>query len=166
MKAVFKLITILFSVFFLTAFSCSKKKTIGDPYILYEVHGIVNGTYNVDNTDTPTPGDTKRVTGPLKGIKVTSDSSSEPAYTSENGSFVVYGRSIPIDVVNIAFEDVDVDNNHGTFLRQVKQIRLHQRSPGEGRNYEGYWIATGVEINMLLKGDDLDVDPGFDLHDE
>ena len=162
MKVVFRLIAILFSVFFLSAFSCSKKKTIGEPYILYEVHGVVSGTYYVDNTDTPASGDKKRVTGPLKGIKVTSDSSSEPAYTSENGRFVVYGRSVPTDVVNIAFEDVDVDNHHGTFLRQVKSISLRQRSPGEGRNYEGYWVATDVEVNMLLKNDELDVDPGFD----
>lgn len=33
------------AVFFTTAFSCSKKPTIGEPYILYEVHGVVYGSY-------------------------------------------------------------------------------------------------------------------------
>ena len=162
-KGFFRLLVILVSVLCLTAFSCSKKKTIGEPYILYEVHGKVIGTYYVDNTDTPKPGDKKRVTGPLKGIKVTSDSSSEPATTSENGLFVVYGRSVPSETVTIAFEDVDGDGNHGTFLTKTQMVTLRQRSPGGDRNYEGYWIATGVEVSMLLKDDELNTDPEFEI---
>lgn len=163
MKGFFKLLLIVSSVLCLTAFSCSKKKTIGEPYILYEVRGTVMGVYYVDNTDTPESGDKKRVTGPLKGIKVTSDSSSEPATTTENGSFVVYGRGVPSETVTIAFEDVDGANNHGDFLRKTQRVTLRQRSPGGDRNYEGYWIATGVEVNMLLKDDELNTDPEFEI---
>lgn len=163
MKGFLRLLLIVSSVLSLTAFSCSKKKTIGDPYILYEVRGTVIGAYYVDNADTPEPGDKKRVTGPLKGIKVTSDSSSEPAITADNGSFIVYGRGVPSETVTIAFEDVDGANNHGDFLRKTQRVTLSQRSPGGDRNYEGYWIATGVEVNMLLKDDEMNSDPGFEI---
>lgn len=159
MKRFIRFAVVLVSVLFSTAFSCSKKKTIGDPYILYEVHGTVYGSYYVDDTDTPESGDRKKVTSPLKGIKVISDPSSEAAYTSREGRFVVYGRSVPADVVTIAFEDEDGDNNHGTFLRTTRMVELRQRSAGEDRNYEGYFIATGIEVNMILKNDELETDP-------
>lgn len=41
----------------LTAFSCSKKKTIGDPYMLFEVHGTVYGDHKVADESTPQEGD-------------------------------------------------------------------------------------------------------------
>ena len=163
MKVLFRLILILSSVFCLTAFSCSKKKTIGEPYILYEIHGTVYGAYYVDDTYTPEEGDMKRVTSPLKGIRVISDSSSEPAYTSNEGRFVVYGRSVPTDVVTIAFDDQDGEGNHGTFMRKTQLIELRQKSAGGDRNYEGYWIATDVEVNMFLKNDNLESDPDFNF---
>lgn len=163
MKGLFRLIVILFSVCCLTAFSCSKKKTIGEPYILYEIHGTVYGTYYVDNVDTPEEGDKRRVTSPIKGIRVISDSSSEPAYTSAEGRFVVYGRSVPASVAIIAFEDQDAEKNHGTFLRKTQRIELRQKSPGGDRNYEGYWIATDVEVNMVLQNDNLESDPDFNI---
>jgi hypothetical protein len=147
----------------LTAFSCSKKQTIGEPFILYEIHGTVYWSYYVDDTDTPEVGDKKRVTSPLKGIRVISDSSSESAYTSSKGHFVVYGRSVPASVVTIAFEDQDGENNHGTFMRKTQMIELRQRSAVGDRNYEGYWIATDVEVNMFLKNDNLESDPDFNL---
>lgn len=163
MKVLFRLILILSSVFCLTAFSCSKKKTIGEPYILYEIHGTVYGAYYVDDTSTPEEGDMKRVTSPLKGIRVISDSLSEPAYTSNEGRFVVYGRSVPTDVVTIAFDDQDGEGNHGTFMRKTQRIELRQKSAGGDRNYEGYWIATDVEVNMFLKNDNLESDPDFNF---
>ena len=163
MKVLFRLIVILSSVFCLTAFSCSKKKTIGEPYILYEIHGTVYGAYYEDDTSTPEEGDKKRVTSPLKGIRVISDSSSEPAYTSNEGGFVVYGRSVPADVVTISFEDQDGEGNHGAFMRKTQRIELRQKSAGGDRNYEGYWIATDVEVNMFLKNDNLESDPDFNF---
>jgi hypothetical protein len=42
-------------------------------------------------------------------------------------------------------------------------VTLRQRSPGGDRNYEGYWIATGVEVSMLLKDDELNTDPEFEI---
>lgn len=163
MKSFLKIFVILSSFFCLTAFSCSKKQTIGEPFILYEIHGTVYGSYYVDDTDTPEVGDKKRVTSPLKGIRVISDSSSESAYTSSGGHFVVYGRSVPASVVTIAFEDQDGENNHGTFMRKTQMIELRQRNAVGDRNYEGYWIATDVEVNMFLKNDNLESDPDFNL---
>ena len=158
MKGIFRLIIVLSAVFFTTAFSCSKKQTIGEPYILYEVHGIVYGSYYKE-----LEGSNKElVTSPIKGIKVISDSSSEAAYTSNAGRFVVYGRSVPTETVTIAFEDVDGENNHGTFLRTTQRVTLHKKKDGGDRNYEGYWIATDVEVKLLRKEDTLDPNPNPD----
>lgn len=140
---------------FLSAFSCSKKKTIGEPYILYEVHGTVYGSYT-KVTDGAEP---VRVTVPLKGIKVISDSSSEVAYTSDAGRFVIYGRSVPTSQVTIAFEDTDGENNHGLFLKSSPIITLRKKKEGGDRNYEGYWFASGVKVTMLRKDDNLEIDP-------
>ena len=158
MKGFLKIAAILSVVFFTTAFSCSKKQTIGEPFILYEVHGVVYGSYFKEVEG----GGKEYITVPLKGIKVTSDSSSEAAYTSEQGSFVVYGRSVPMEKVEIAFEDVDVENNHGLFLRTTQHVTLRKQKEGGDRNYEGYWIATDVKVTMLKKDDSLDVNPNPD----
>ena len=158
MRGFLKIATVLSVVFFTTAFSCSKKQTIGEPFILYEVHGVVCGSYFKEVEG----GGKEYVTVPLKGIKVTSDSSSEAAYTSEQGSFVVYGRSVPMETVEIAFEDVDVENNHGLFLRTTQRVTLRKQKEGGDRNYEGYWIATDVKVTMLKKDDSLDVNPNPD----
>ena len=161
MREFFKLIFVISSFLSLTAFSCSKKQTIGEPYILYEIRGTVYGSYYVDNTDTPEEGDKKRVTSPLKGIKVITDYSSEPVYTSNEGRFVVYGRGVPADEVSVIFEDQDGENNHGAFLKKIQRIQLRQQKPGVDRNYEGYWIATDVQVNMFLKTDNLEFDSEF-----
>ena len=154
MRTIFKLIVVLSSVFFLTAFSCSKKKTIGEPYILYEIHGTVYGSHDVDG---------QRVLSPLKGIRVMSDATSEPEYTSSEGRFVVYGRSAPSSFATISFEDQDGESNHGTFMSTSQRVALRQKEPGVDRNYEGYWIASGVEVTMFLKNDDLESEPDFNL---
>lgn len=158
MKGFLKIAAVLSVVFFTTAFSCSKKQTIGEPFILYEVHGVVYGSYFKEVEG----GGKEYITVPLKGIKVTSDSSSEAAYTSDQGNFVVYGRSVPMETVEIAFEDEDVENNHGLFLRTTKRVTLRKQKESGDRNYEGYWIATGVEVTMLKKDDSLDVNPNPD----
>ena len=158
MRSFVKLIFVLSSVLLLTSFSCSKKKTIGEPYILYEVHGTVYGSYMKENEN----GVLEQVSVPLKGIKVTSDSSSEAAYTSKSGKFVVYGRSVPSEIVTIAFTDDDGENNHGLFLKSDKKVTLRQIKEGGDRNYEGYWIATDVEVTMLKKEDAMESDPNLD----
>ena len=150
-------------VLVLSAFSCSKKKTIGEPYILYEIHGTVYGSYYVDNVETPEEDDKVKVTSPLKGIKVITDDSSKPVYTSKEGRFVAYGRSVPADVVELVFEDPDGENTYGSFLKKKQRIQLRQRSEDGDRNYEGYWIASGVEVTMFLKNDDLESEPDFNL---
>lgn len=161
MRTFLKAFSLIITVFCLTSFSCSKQKVIGNPYIMFEVRGTVYGAYNVENTDTPEEGDFKRVTSPIEGIKVTSDVSSEPAYTTPEGKFVVYGRGPVSDNVSIKFEDKDGENNHGLFLTTKRSVNLRQTKPGDDRNYEGYWIATGVEVTLLLKDDDLNPNPDF-----
>lgn len=158
MRRFLKTVSIIASFLLLTSFSCSKKKTIGEPYILYEIHGTVYGSYYKEKEDNTQ----ELITAPIKGINVISDSSSEVATTSDAGRFVVYGRSAPSQTVSIAFEDTDGDNNHGTFLRTTKRVTLRKMKEGGDRNYEGYWIASGVEVIMLRKGDSLDPDPGLD----
>lgn len=158
MRAFIKLLFILSSILLLSSFSCSKKKTIGEPFILYEVHGTVYGSYMKENDN----GVLEQVSVPLKGIKVTSDSSSEAAYTSTSGNFVVYGRSVPSEVVTIAFTDMDGENNYGLFLKSEKKVSLRHLRDGGDRNYEGYWIATDVEVTMLKKADSMESDPDLD----
>ena len=158
MKVFFRLILVLSAVFFTTAFSCSKKKTIGEPYILYEVHGTVYGSYYKELES----GNKELVTSPVKGVKVISDFSSEEAYTSSAGRFVVYGRGVPSETVTIAFEDVDGENNHGAFLGTTKRVTLRKMKDGGDRNYEGYWIATDVEVILFRKEDTLDPNPAPD----
>ena len=125
---------------------------------MYEVHGTVYGSYMKENEN----GVLEQVSVPLKGIKVTSDSSSEAAYTSKSGKFVVYGRSVPSEIVTIAFTDDDGENNHGLFLKSDKKVTLRQIKEGGDRNYEGYWIATDVEVTMLKKEDAMESDPNLD----
>lgn len=125
---------------------------------MYEVHGTVYGSYMEENEN----GVLEQVSVPLKGIKVTSDSSSEAAYTSKSGKFVVYGRSVPSEIVTIAFTDDDGENNHGLFLKSDKKVTLRQIKEGGDRNYEGYWIATDVEVTMLKKEDAMESDPDLD----
>lgn len=158
MRIFIKLVLVVSSVLLLTSFSCSKKKTIGEPYILYEVHGTVYGSFMKENEN----GVFEQVSVPLKGIKVTSDSSSEAAYTSAAGNFVVYGRSTPSEMVTISFADEDGENNHGLFLKANKRVTLRKKKDGGDRNYEGYWIATEVEVTMLRKEDSLDTEPNPD----
>jgi hypothetical protein len=158
MRRFLKTVSIIASFLLLTSFSCSKKKTIGEPYILYEIHGTVYGSYYKEKEG----AGKELVTSPIKDIKVISDSSSEVAYTSDAGRFVVYGRSVPTQTVSIAFEDTDGDNNHGTFLRTTKHVTLRKMKDGADRNYEGYWIASGVEVTMLRKTDSMESDPDLD----
>lgn len=163
MKSLIKIIFLITASLCLTAFSCSKQKAIGNPYIMFEVRGTVYGIYYVENTDTPEEGDLMKVTSPIEGIKVTTDISSEPALTTSKGNFVVYGRGPVSDHTTIKFEDPDGDGNHGHFLTTKKSVLLHQTKPGDDKNYEGYWVATGVEVTLLQKDDELDPNPGLDV---
>lgn len=144
----------------LTAFSCSKKKTIGDPYMLFEVHGTVYGDHKVADESTPQEGDSVLVTLPVKGIRVTSGNS-EAVYTGSDGSFVIYGRSVPGSSVSLVFTDEDRYANGGPYQKQSKTVILRQRDAGDDLNYRGYWFASEVEVKMLLKNESLNPDPSL-----
>jgi len=138
-----KFIRIVLFVSLLLAVGCSGKKTIGNPYILYEIHGVVT-----DADDNP-----------LEGIEVYS-ADSEKDVTSVNGEFVIFGRSVPSSFAKITCEDKDGEDNGGEFMRTTQSIELRLRSAGNGNN-KGNYFASGVTVRMLLKDDELqdDINP-------
>lgn len=158
MRSFFKALAVILSTFTLMAFSCSRKKTIGDPYILFEIHGTVYGDCPVADETTPQPDDYVMVSQPLKGVKVSSGNN-EAVYTNSNGTFVIYGRSNPGTSVAIVIEDDDGASNGGPFQRMTRNVELRQRDAGDAGNYRGYWFASGVEVKMLLKNESIDPNP-------
>ena len=158
MRYFLRAVIVTCSIFTLMAFSCSKKKTIGDPYMLYEVHGTVYGDQNILDTSTPQEDDYVTVTLPLKGIKISSGDG-DPVYTNSNGEFVIYGRSNPGNSIALVFVDDDSTMNGGPYQKQTKIINLRQRDAGDSGNYRGYWFASGVEVKMLLKNESINPDP-------
>lgn len=123
--------------------SCSKKKTIGSPYILYEIHGTV------------TDMDGK----PLQGISVSSGESGSDL-TSANGEFEIYGRSAPSEYADVVCEDTDGDSNGGDFMKTTVSVQMKLRSAGSGNN-KGNYFASEVVIPMLLKNEGMqdDINP-------
>jgi putative lipoprotein (rSAM/lipoprotein system) len=160
MKQVLKAIAAISVIFSLTSFSCNKKKESGEPYSYYEVMGTVYGEHKVENTDTPEEGDFKYVTGPVKGIKVSSGIM-EPVYTNELGNFVFYGRQAPSDVATLVFADEDGSVNGGPYQKLTKNVRMILKEAGGDRGYAGTWFASGVEVNLILKTDHMDTGSGF-----
>ena len=158
MRSFIKAFALIISAFTLMAFSCSKKKTIGSPYMLFEIHGTVFGDRNVKDESTPEPDDYVTVSMPVKGIKVTADNN-DPVHTNSKGEFVIYGRSNPGDSINLLFEDEDGASNEGPYLRMNKVVPLRQRDAGDAGNYRGYWFASGLEVKMLLKSESINPAP-------
>ena len=158
MRSFIKAFALIISAFTLMAFSCSKKKTIGEPYMLFEVHGTVYGDRNIKDESTPDPDDYVTVSMPVKGIKI-AVGNNDPVYTNSKGEFIIYGRSTPGDSIDLLFEDVDGASNEGPYLRQNKTVPLRQRDAGDAGNYRGYWFASGVEVKMLLKNESITPDP-------
>ena len=158
MRYFLRAVIVTCSIFTLMAFSCSKKKTIGDPYMLYEVHGTVYGDQKVLDTSTPQEDDYVTVTLPLKNIRVSSGDG-DPAYTNADGKFVLYGRSNPGTSISLVFQDDDAAMNGGPYQKLTKTIELRQRDAGDSGNYRGYWFASGVEVKMLLKSESINPEP-------
>lgn len=158
MRSFIKAFALIACAFTLMAFSCSKKKTIGEPYMLFEVHGTVYGDCNVKDESTSEPDDYVTVSMPVKGIKV-SVGNNDPVYTNSKGEFIIYGRSTPGDSIDLLFEDVDGTSNEGPYLRQNRTVPLRQRDAGDAGNYRGYWFASGLEVKMLLKNESINPDP-------
>ena len=124
--------------------SCSKEQ-VGDPYMLFEIHGKV---MDVDGN-------------PLQGINVISGYS-DVQVTNINGSFSFYGRSIPSDRVMLTFEDKDGADNGGEFVKITREISVNQKTPGSKTgNYKGTFFAGDLEIVMLQKESELNPDSGF-----
>ena len=120
------------------AASCDKEQ-VGDPYMLFEIHGTV-----VDSEGNP-----------LKGIHVTSGLS-DAQTTNVNGVFTFYGRSAPTSLVVLSFEDKDGESNGGEFANLSMTVRVNEKTPGTaGDNFKGTYYAGGVEVVMLKKKDQM-----------
>ncbi len=123
----------------LLAVSCGRKENPGTPYILYEIHGrVVDADGN-----------------PLKGIKVFSGTA-EAAYTSSNGVFAIFGKSVPStsETAVITCEDEDGDKNGGSFMKTNQNVKLRLRAAGSGNN-KGNYFASEVVVTMLLKNEGI-----------
>jgi putative lipoprotein (rSAM/lipoprotein system) len=126
------------------AASCDKEQ-VGDPYMLFEIHGTV-----VDSEGNP-----------LKGIHVTSGLS-DAQTTNVNGVFTFYGRSAPTSLVVLSFEDKDGESNGGEFANLSMTVRVNEKTPGiAGDNFKGTYYAGGVEVVMLKKKDQMNPDSGL-----
>ena len=124
--------------------SCNKEQ-IGDPYMLFEVHGTV---VDVDGK-------------PLGGILVSSGLSDQQT-TSSSGTFSFYGRTAPASLVILTFEDKDGDMNGGEFSKLSMEIAVKEKTPGtSGGNFRGTYFAGGVEVIMLKKNDQMNPDSGL-----
>ena len=158
MRSFIKAFALIISAFSLMAFSSCKMKTIGEPYMLFEVHGTVYGDRNVKDESTPDPDDYVTVSMPVKGIKITVDNY-DPVYTNSNGEIIIYGRATPGESNCLLFEDEEGASNEGPYQRMNKTIPLRQRDAGDAGNYRGYWFASGLEVKMLLKSESINPDP-------
>lgn len=124
--------------------SCSKEQ-VGNPYMLFEIHGTV---MDADGK-------------PIEGIQVSSGVS-EIQTTNVNGNFVFYGRSAPTTYVVLTFEDKDGTENSGEFVKRQLDVLVHEKTPGsETGNFRGTYFASGVEVVMLQKKDELNPDSGL-----
>ena len=125
--------------------SCSKEQ-VGDPYILFEVHGKV----------TDADGN------PIPGIKVLSGVT-DAQETNSNGNFTFFGRSVPSASVILTFEDKDGDKNGGEFVTMSQEVSLIIKTSGSATgNFKGTYYADQVTVVMLAKKlDKTDTDSGL-----
>ena len=125
--------------------SCSKEQ-VGDPYILFEVHGKV----------TDADGN------PIPGIKVLSGVT-DAQETNSNGNFTFFGRSVPSASVILTFEDKDGDKNGGEFVTKSQEVSLIMKTSGSATgNFKGTYYADKVSVVMLAKNlDKTDTDSGL-----
>ena len=123
--------------------SCSKEQ-VGDPYMLFEIHGKVMDAAG----------------NPLEGINVIAGQA-DVQKTNVNGNFTFHGRTVPSDHVLLTFEDKDGDDNGGEFVKKTVEIPLRQKTPGTSGNYKGTYFAGDVEVIMVSKNVEMNPDSGL-----
>lgn len=139
-----KLSKILICAFAAAAFMSCSKEQIGDPYMLFEIHGKV---MDADGN-------------PLEGINVIAGQT-DVEKTNLNGDFTFYGRTVPSDSVFLTFEDKDGDKNGGEFVKKTMEIPLVEKTPGTSGNFKGTFFAGGVEVVMVSKNMEMNPDSGL-----
>lgn len=123
--------------------SCSAAEPIGEPYILFEVHGTV-----MDQEGNP-----------IQGIEV-SAGTSDNVKTNLNGNFTFNGRSVPMSAAKLTFTDKDGQDNGGEFQKQTVYVEMNLKIPGEEYgNFKGKYFAQNVEVRMIPKNDVINPDP-------
>ena len=123
--------------------SCSKAESIGEPYMLFEIHGIV-----MDQDGNA-----------IEGIQV-SGGNSDVVKTNVNGRFSYHGRSVPMTVARLTFEDKDGDNNGGEFQKLTVDVEMNLKIKGEEYgNFKGKYFAQDVEIRLFPKNATISPDP-------
>lgn len=134
---------VLILILLCLSISCSRKQTIGSPYILYEIHGTVLAPDGM----------------PVEGIVVSTDGA-ENVLTTKKGNFVIYGRSVPSRYASLSFTDIDKGKNGGYFMKSSVSVELKLRSAGEGNN-QGNYFASGVTVTLVLQNEEIqgDKDP-------
>ena len=139
-------IKLLLCVLAVAASSSCSKEQVGDPYILFEVHGKV----------TDADGH------PIPGIKVFSGVT-DAQETNSNGNFTFFGRSVPSATVRLTFEDKDGDKNGGEFVTMSQEVSLIMKTSGSATgNFKGTYYADQVTVVMLAKKlDKTDTDSGL-----
>ena len=139
-------IKLLLCVLAVAASSSCSKEQVGDPYILFEVHGKV----------TDADGN------PIPGIKVLSGVT-DAQETNSNGNFTFFGRSVPSASVILTFEDKDGDKNGGEFVTMSQEVSLIMKTSGSATgNFKGTYYADQVTVVMLAKKlDKTDTDSGL-----
>ena len=104
----------------------------GSPYSSYEIKGKVTDEEGV----------------PVKGIKVTCDILYEgEAYTGEDGRYSLSGEGFPVDPVRVTFNDVDGEQNGGSFAEKTVEAEPVKVSDGSGSWYFGSWeVEADAEL--------------------
>ena len=136
---------LFFCVLAIVALSSCSKAQVGDPYILFEVHGKVTDING----------------NPIPGIQVASGVA-DAQVTNSNGNFTFFGRSIPSASVILTFEDKDGDKN-GEYVTMSQEINLIMKTSGSATgNFKGTYFADNVSVVMLDKKlDKTDTDSGL-----
>ena len=111
----------------------------GTPYASYEVKGKVT-----DENDQP-----------ITGISVECGAFyTEPVYTGEDGSYEMSGTGFPRQKIEVAFVDVDGEENGGTFASRIVSEEAVHVQDGQGSwDYGKFSVEVDVKLSLEPKTD-------------
>lgn len=106
----------------------------GSPYAEFEVKGKV----------------TDQQGEPIAGIQVTCDAvDMQPEYTDSEGMYTLYGNGFPREKIQITFEDIDGEENGGTFAGKTMTAEVALVQEGDDRwNFGTYQAEVNAELSL------------------